>query len=244
MNKVLCSFFVVLLATVSIQSSVSRTFQLPQSASTIVIMQGDITKVNADCIVNAANEQLLGGAGVCGAIFNAAGWQALQQACDEYSLLEGVRCPAGSAKLTGSFDLKNRGIQYIIHAVGPDCRVVKNSAQQDALLSGAYEASLALADSVAIKSIAFPFISSAIFAFPKERAARIALETVINYLHKNQTTSLSTVYFVLFSKEDYDLFCKMSSQMLGQGKSIVVHKSTQKLSRYQEIIEYLKSYFV
>jgi len=242
MNKALCSFFVIVFATVSIHAAVSKTFQVSNSASTIVIMQGDITRVKADCIVNAANEMLLGGAGVCGAIFNAAGWTALQQACDEYPLLEGIRCPAGSAKLTGSFDLKNRGIQYIIHAVGPDCRVVKKPAQQDALLAGAYETSLALADSVVIKSIAFPFISSAIFAFPKERAARIALETVMQYLHKNPTTSLSTVYFVLFSKEDYDLFCKTGPKC-GQGTTVVAPKQIQKLSRYQEFIEYLKSYF-
>ena len=97
-------------------------------------------------------------------------------------------------------------IKNIIHAVGPDCRIIKDPAQQDSLLEKAYNNSLLLAEKNNSKSIAFPFISSAIYAFPKQRAARIALKTVLEYI-KNNGTKLASVHFVLFSQEDYDLFC-------------------------------------
>lgn len=183
----------------------NQTFKITKNTK-LIIAQGDITKCPVESIVNAANEQLLGGAGVCGAIFNAAGWDQLQAACDQYPAHNTVRCPVGQACITDSFNLKSSGIKYVIHAVGPDCRVIKNTQQQDALLTQSYQNSLILADKNKLKSIAFPFISSAIYAFPKERAANIALKAILDHI-KNSNTQIDALYFVLFSPADYDLFC-------------------------------------
>jgi O-acetyl-ADP-ribose deacetylase (regulator of RNase III) len=186
----------------------SRTFKITPDIH-LIIEKSDITKSPAQAIVNAANAQLEGGAGVCGAIFKAAGWDKLQAACNKYALKNGERCPVGQARITDSFNLKHLGIRSIIHAVGPDCRIVKDEARQDALLMGAYKNSLQLADQNKIQSIAFPFISSAIYAFPKERASYIALKTVFEYARKNKT-SINSIRFALFSQEDFELFCKVS----------------------------------
>lgn len=241
--KNLCSLLILLSISIGVLDAAHTIFKVPNSSSTIVVMQGDITKVQAECIVNAANEMLLGGAGVCGAIFKAAGWEKLQEACDQYPLHKGVRCPAGSARITDSFNLRSHGVKHIIHAVGPDCRVVKDTREQDRLLAGAYDASLLYVTVGAAKSIAFPFISSAIFAFPKERAARIAMQSVLKYFEQHPKTSLSVVYFVLFSQEDYDLFCKIGQQILSCDNHAVTIPQEHKKSYYQKIIEYLKRYF-
>ena len=129
------------------------------------------------------------------------------------------RCPVGSACITDSFDLAKDGIQYIIHAVGPDCRIIKDPQKQDVLLHSAYLNALSMAEKNNVTTVAFPFISSAIYAFPKERAARIALQAMMGYAadkglkDKAQPigglkTKVATVSFVLFSDEDYDLFVK------------------------------------
>lgn len=170
------------------------------------IIQDDITKSNCQSIVNAANDQLKGGSGVCGAIFNAAGWENLTDACQSYKIINGARCPVGHAKITDSFNLKQHGINYIIHTVGPDCRIIKDPAEQDKLLANAYINSLKLADQYNIESIAFPFISSGIYAFPNKRACQIALEAINNYL-ENSNTKTKNISFVLFSEKDYQLFC-------------------------------------
>jgi O-acetyl-ADP-ribose deacetylase len=170
----------------------------------IVIDKGDITKNKSQAIVNAANENLLGGAGVCGAIFNAAGWDQLQKASDVYKKSGTVACPTGQARITDSFKLKQQGVKNIIHAVGPDCRIIKDEKQQNDLLAKAYKNSLKLAEDYALESIAFPFISSAIYAFPKERASRIALQTCAKKL--KESNKVQEISFVLFSQDDYDLF--------------------------------------
>lgn len=191
------------------------TLNITTQTAEISIKMGDITQSSCQAIVNAANEQLLGGAGVCGAIFNAAGWYDLQKACDNYPAYNTVRCPAGQACITDSFALKTRGIQYVVHAVGPDCRMIKDPKQQDTLLEAAYKNALIIADQNGIKSVAFPFISSAIYAFPKERACEIALKTVAEYT-KSNSTSLEKIEFVLFSQVDYDLFYKMFASIDGK----------------------------
>jgi O-acetyl-ADP-ribose deacetylase len=178
---------------------------LSRNGVTICCIQGDILQQKVDCIVNAANDQLQGGAGVCGAIFKAAGWQALQEACNKYPLVNGVRCTTGTACITSSYNLKEKDILFIIHAVGPDCRKIKDEKLQNELLKGAYTSSLQLATEKGAKSIAFPFISSAIFAFPRDRAARIALESVQEFL-KSRKTSLTDVRFVLFNQTDFKIF--------------------------------------
>jgi len=192
-----------------------KGFDFPITDKTnVAIFYGDITRSNVEAIVNAANEQLLGGGGVCGAIFAAADRAQLQVECDKYPICPGtntVRCPTGQARITSSCALAKRGIQYIIHTVGPDCRKIFDKQEQDELLTKTYESALALADQHGITSIAFPFISSSIYAFPKERAARIALETINKYIleHKNMTC-LKQVNIVLFIKDDYNLFIKKS----------------------------------
>lgn len=187
------------------QAEVNQSYSIGLNTK-LVIAQGDITQTLCTAIVNAANKELAGGAGVCGAIFNAAGWNDLQEACDRYAMINGARCPVGDARITDSFNLQTRGIKQIIHAVGPDCRIIKNPQEQDLLLKDAYRNSLLLADKHDIESVAFPFISSAIYAFPKERACTIALGAVADYV-QNHDTKITSIHFVLFSADDFKLFC-------------------------------------
>ncbi len=201
MKKIL---MILILFTNMLNAKMIKKFNITKDTN-LIIKKGDITKSRVEAIVNAANEQLQGGGGVCGAIFDVAGWSDLQAACDVQEMKNGKRCPIGNAIITPSFGLKSKGIDYIIHAVGPDCRIVKDPKLQDFLLENAYKNSLLLADKKSIKSIAFPFISSSIYAFPKERAALLALKTVTDYL-KNNASGIKSIYFVLFSQEDYDLF--------------------------------------
>lgn len=196
---------------VGVQTFDSCLKEVSINGSILAIQKGDILNTDAQAIVNAANEQLLGGAGVCGAIFKAAGWDKLQEACDRYPETSSIRCPVGQACITDSFDLKKldkKSIEYIIHAVGPDCRIIKDEKLQDILLENAYINSLILADQNNIKSIAFPFISSAIYAFPKERACKIALSAVSNYI-KNNNKQIEKISFVLFSQDDHGIFCEV-----------------------------------
>lgn len=175
------------------------------SSVTIHLEQGDITKVhNIDAIVNAANKALAGGTGVCGAIFGAAGEKELQEACDVYTNERHEPIGIGEARITPSFKLKEQGIKHIIHAVGPDCRVASQKSQRKTLLTNAYTNSLKLAEANNLKTIAFPFISSAIYACEPDFAATTALDTIINFPYKQN--GITDVYMVLFSKADLDLF--------------------------------------
>jgi O-acetyl-ADP-ribose deacetylase (regulator of RNase III) len=211
-------FAIVAIGLVHLYSTTMQPLSLTKKynmkgITNLFIQQGDITLVNTQAIVNAANEQLAGGGGVCGAIFSAAGWDQMQDACDEYPEVNGVRCPVGEARITGSFDLKNStGIEYVIHAVGPDCREVTDTDMQNTLLGNAYRNSLIVADKNNITSIAFPFISSAIYACPIERACEVGLKTIADYVNNNPT-NIKEVRFVLFSKSDYDLFVKTAEQL-------------------------------
>lgn len=200
------NFIIVFILLSLSQNLLSKEMFTLASDKKIIIQKGDITKSPTQAIVNAANSDLVGGAGVCGAIFQAAGWDKLQHACDAYKQKGRATCPTGQARITDSFNLKNQGIKYIIHAVGPDCRIITDATEQDELLAQSYKNSLQLAEDYRLETIAFPFISSAIYAFPKQRASRIALKSCIKML--KELDHVKEVHFILFSQEDYDLFLK------------------------------------
>ena len=152
----------------------------------IEAVQGDITKERVDAIVNAANERLAGGGGVDGAIHRAAGREKLQAACAKLG-----GCPTGDAKATPGFDLPAR---WIIHAVGPRWR--GGAHRERELLASCYRRSLQVADELGARSVAFPAISTGIYGYPKEEAARVAVET----LH-SASTSVELVRLVAFDEE-------------------------------------------
>lgn len=147
--------------------------QLP-SGQTIRIVQGDITEEPVDAIVNAANERLAHGGGVAGAIVRRGGYE-IQEESDRWVRTHGpVR--TGSAAITGAGRLPAR---YVVHAVGP---VWRNRGDEDELLASAVTAALSLAAQHQVKTISLPAISSGIFGFPKERAARVILDAVERFL--------------------------------------------------------------
>lgn len=157
------------------------------------VVVGDITTLEVDAIVNAANEKLQAGGGVCGAIFRAAG-PGLQKECNALA-----PCPTGQARITTSHGLKAR---YIVHAVGP----VYHDGQsgEPALLASTYSHSLAQAAAKAVHSIAFPCISTGIYGYPPEKACAIAIETVASWLEKQPLPG--KVIFCCFSQNDADLY--------------------------------------
>ncbi len=157
------------------------------------IIQGDITKLQVDAIVNAANSSLLGGGGVDGAIHRAAGAELLA-ACRQ---LDG--CNTGEAKITQGFRLPAK---YIIHTVGPIWQ--GGNANEPELLASCYRQSLTLAKLHQIQTIAFPAISCGAYGYPVENAARVALETVSVFLAQAQT--ILGVSFVCFGDRDYDAY--------------------------------------
>lgn len=155
--------------------------------NTIEILEADLTTLDVDAIVNAANAQLRGGGGVDGAIHRAAGPELLQ-VCRR---LNG--CATGSAKITKGFKLPAR---YVIHAVGPVWRGGKNN--EAALLASCYTTSLNLAVANKLASVAFPAISCGAYGFPVHEACSIAVDTVIAFLKKNDT--IEKVIFCCFSE--------------------------------------------
>ncbi len=157
----------------------------------IEIIEGDITELDVDAIVNAANRTLLGGGGVDGAIHRAAGRE-LRAAC---ARLGG--CVTGEAKLTPGFALPAR---YVIHTVGPVW--VGGDAEEDLLLASCYRNSLGLASAHNLASIAFPAISTGAYGFPPARAADIAVRTVIAEL--SAAPSIGRVVFCCFGRESRD----------------------------------------
>lgn len=155
------------------------------------IVRNDITKMEVDAIVNAANTQLQRGGGVCGAIFEAAGAELLQFECDTLA-----PCPVGQAVITLGYNLP---ADYIIHTVGP---VWQGGEQgEEALLASCYTSSLTLAKERGINSIAFPLISSGIYGYPKELALRIAMKTIGSFLQEHEMQ----VTLVVFDKDSYQI---------------------------------------
>ena len=162
------------------------------------VHHGDITKLRLDAIVNAANERMLGGGGVDGAIHNAAGPRLLEACRAVPEVRPGVRCPTGEARITEGFDLPAK---YVIHTVGPIWRGGVNG--EDELLAACYNFSLRLAESYSLKSIAFPAISCGLYGFPVERATSIAVREVRNYLSGART--MESVTLVAFDKAMFEL---------------------------------------
>ena len=150
----------------------------------------DITKLKVDAIVNAANNSLLGGGGVDGAIHRAAGPKLLE----ECRPLKG--CATGSAKATKGYDLPAK---YVLHAVGPNCRIQSQKEKSPQLLKGCYETCLDLAKTMGIRSIAFPAISCGIYAYPLEEATDVAVKTICNYPDKDK--HFDKIIFAVSSEE-------------------------------------------
>ncbi len=145
----------------------------------IRVEMGDITKIAADAVVNAANAVFIGGGGVDGAMHRAAGAE-LARACAEFPRNErGEWCPTGEARTTPAFNITNA--KWVIHTAGPDCREM-SVADAEPLLAACYRSCLAEAARIGARSIAFPAISTGIFGFPKERAPKIAVSEARAFL--------------------------------------------------------------
>ena len=168
----------------------------------IHLIKGDITQMKVDAIVNAANNSLMGGGGVDGAIHRAGGPQILQE-CKEYVRNYG-ELPTGEAMITSGGNLP---AQYVIHTVGPVWR--GGNSREKELLENAYYNSLNLAAEYGLKSIAFPNISTGVYGFPKDLAAEIALASVKDFLENHPDMD---VYFVCFDDENYEIYKELLNE--------------------------------
>ena len=164
----------------------------------IEVVHADITTLDVDAIVNAANERMLGGGGVDGAIHRAAGPELLAACRRIGEVRPGVRCPTGEARLTPGFRLPAR---YVIHTVGPVWR--GGAHGEPDLLAGCYRSSLEIALTQQLESIAFPAISCGVYGYPLEDAATIAVGEVHSFLSRNKMPA--RVVFAAFDKGMYSV---------------------------------------
>jgi len=156
------------------------------------VYQGDITKLDVDAIVNAANNSLLGGGGVDGAIHRTAGPKLLE----ECKIIGG--CPTGEARITKAYNLPSK---YVIHTVGP---IYSNSPEDSVLLASCYQNSLQLAVDNNVKTIAFPAVSCGVYGYPLKDGCRIAINTSIGFLKNNP--AITKVIFVVFSDSNREVY--------------------------------------
>jgi O-acetyl-ADP-ribose deacetylase (regulator of RNase III) len=178
--------------------------QFKYRGRTTEVLQGDITRMAADAIVNAANEGLRGGGGVDGAIHRAGG-PSIMEECRRIG-----RCATGSAVITTAGRLPAR---HVIHTVGPVWQGGKHT--ESALLRSCYISSLQLAEDNSLKSVAFPSISTGVYGYPIDRASLVAIGAVLDYLSK--ATSIERVIFVLFSESDFRLYLSRMEELLAEG---------------------------
>ncbi len=171
-------------------------------ACELVLIQGDLTRLEVHGIVNAANSSLLGGGGVDGAIHRAAG-PSLLEACRALpEVSPGVRCPTGHARITPGFDLF---AHHVIHTVGP---VYREHPDPATALATCHRESLKLGRAHGCRSIAFPAISCGVFGYPVTEAAPIALETARDYGH-----GIREIWFALFGEETCAVFVQMAERL-------------------------------
>ena len=169
--------------------------------STLALAEGDITNESTDAIINAANSRLAGGAGVDGAIHRAGG-PSIMEECRKIG-----GCPTGQAVITTGGNLRAK---YVIHTVGPVYQ--GGNRGEAALLKSAHLESLKLTSARKLKSIAFPAISTGVYGYPVDEAARIALKTAIDYLKEHGDIEL--VRFVLFGRKTYDIFTEELKKLI------------------------------
>ena len=169
------------------------------------IIQGDITKIECDVIMNAANHFLLGGGGVDGAIHRAAGPKLVL----ECAKLGG--CETGEAKITGAYNLP---CQYVIHTVGPIWK--DGNHQEKELLESCYRNSLLLAKECGCKTVAFPLISSGVYKYPKEDAIRVALEMITEFLKENDME----VSLVLYDEATFEIAKEIYEIIKGESENV------------------------
>jgi len=173
---------------------------MDDSHSRVEVIRGDITRLDVDAIVNAANPGLLGGGGVDGAIHRAAGAELLAACRALPEVSPGVRCPTGEARMTPGFRLKAR---YVIHTAGPVWRGGRHGERE--LLASCYQSSIALARDHRVESIAFPAISCGIYGFPIDEAADIAVREIRAAL--TAAMGPSSVLLVAFGEDVYSALC-------------------------------------
>lgn len=168
------------------------------------LMQGDITRQDTDAIVNAANSGLMGGGGVDGAIHRAGG-PVIKEECKKI-VAEHGRLPAGQAVITTGGNLKAR---YVIHTVGPVWR--GGAKNEPETLTSAYRESLNVAAKNGLKTVSFPSISTGVYGYPIDKAAKVALEKVAEFL--SQEANLEEVVFVLFDSRTFEAYSRVMEEL-------------------------------
>ena len=171
----------------------------------IELKKGDITKMEVDAVVNAANSSLMGGGGVDGAIHQAGG-PAILEECKEIRAEQGT-LPTGEAVLTTAGKMPSH---KVIHTVGPVWNE-NEASENDRLLANCYRNSLQLALENDLQTIAFPNISTGVYGYPKERAAKVAIETVREFLESHEE-EIETVFFICFDDENYQIYQERLSE--------------------------------